>query len=445
MLVITFDLRSGSHPNVLFILTDDQRADSLGILGNPNVKTPHMDQLVRSGTFFSQAYTQGTMTPAACLPSRAMIMSGKSLFRAPMYLDTGKLLPEVFKEAGYTTFATGKWHNGTDSFLKCFDQGEAVFLGGAARDHYQVPLNYREEDQMIPYEVPGIFSTTLFADAAVSFLNKQKDSKSPFFCYVPFTAPHGPFVPPERYAEMYDPNEIVLPPNHATNLNLKEGTLGRRVREGSPQSYASYYGMISHLDFHIGRILEALKSANKTEETIIVFASDHGLSMQSHGMTGKHNAHEDASRALLSISGPGIPKNKRSPALTYLLDIYPTLSQLTGLATSESMEGQSLADIIHGERKQVRDYLLTAYMSNKRTVRNNRWKLFYDLNSKNVQLYDLVSDPYELKDLSHQKDKSSIIENLKLELTKAQNLFGDDPSKANSNFGPRRRGFFRRR
>lgn len=173
-------LQGGNRPNVLFILTDDQRADSLGMLGNPNVKTPQMDQLVRSGTFFNHAYTQGTMTPAACLPSRAMIMSGKSLFRAPLYLDKGKLLPEVFKESGYTTFATGKWHNGTDSFLKCFDRGEAVFLGGAARDHYQVPLNYREGNLMIPYEVPGVFSTTLFADAAVSFLEKTERFKIAF-------------------------------------------------------------------------------------------------------------------------------------------------------------------------------------------------------------------------------------------------------------------------
>lgn len=244
---------------------------------------------------------------------------------------------------------------------------------------------------------------------------------------------------------MYDPTEISLPPNHAMELNTKSSTLDRRFREGSPQSYASYYGMISHLDFHIGRILEALKSANKVDDTIIVFASDHGLSMQSHGQTGKHNAHEHSSRALLSISGPGLPKNKRSSALTYLFDIYPTLCRLAGLKTPEALEGRSLAGIIHGEQKHVRNYLMTAYMSNQRSIRDNRWKLFYDLNSKSVQLYDLVNDPYELKDLSNQKDKNLIVENLKLELAKARSFFRDDPSRSNSNFGPRRGGFFRRR
>ncbi len=442
-LLVALKLQGGPHPNILFILTDDQRADSLSILGNPNVKTPEMDQLVRSGTFFSQAYTQGTMTPAACLPSRAMIMSGKTLFRAPLYLDTGKLLPEVFKDAGYTTFATGKWHNGIDSFLKCFDQGEAVFFGGAARDHYQVPLNYREGDQMIPYEVPGIFSTTLFTDAAVSFLKKQKESKAPFFCYIPFTSPHGPFVPPGKFAEMYDPEKMVLPPNHTSNLKGAETNGRRRIRDGSPQSYASYYGMISHLDSQIGRIIKALKATGKSEETIIVFASDHGLSMQCHGMSGKHNPYEHASRALLSISGPGIPRNQTSPALTYLLDIFPTLCQLSDLPIPEAVEGRSLAEIIQGRKTKVRDYLFTAYMSNERSIRDKRWKLFYDLNSKTARLFDLKNDPYELTDLSHDTSKFPIIENLRIELAKAQKILGDEPSS--TRFEQRRRGFFRRR
>jgi arylsulfatase A-like enzyme len=355
-------LQGANRPNVLFMLTDDQRADSVGVLGNPNVKTPNMDHLIESGTFFSQTYIQGSMTPATCLPSRAMIMSGKSLFRAPMQLDKGKLLPEVFSEAGYTTFATGKWHNGAESFLKCFEQGEAIFLGGAARDHYRVPLNYRDGKDLVPYEVPGVFSTTLFADAAISFLKKQKDTHSPFFCYVPFTAPHSPFVPPEKYADMYDPNEIVLPPNHAKNLSNTSLPTRRGLREGTPENMSAYYGMISHLDSQIGRILETLESINKTESTIIVFASDHGLSMQSHGKVGKHNAHEDSSRSLLSISGPGIPKNKRNSALAYLFDIYPSLCELTGIQIPESVEGQSLAGVIKGKESKVRDFLFTAYI-----------------------------------------------------------------------------------
>ena len=125
---LTITLAQGSKPNILFLFTDDQRFDSFGALGNPDVKTPHMDRLINGGTLFTQAHIQGSMITATCLPSRAMIMSGKSLFRAPMQLDAGVLLPQALKKAGYTTFATGKWHNGTESFLQCFDQAEAVFF-----------------------------------------------------------------------------------------------------------------------------------------------------------------------------------------------------------------------------------------------------------------------------------------------------------------------------
>lgn len=438
-------IHGGSRPNVIFILTDDQRADSLGILGNPNVKTPNMDRLIESGTFFSQTYIQGTMTQATCLPSRAMIMSGKSLFRAPMKLDEGKLLPESFKDAGYNTFATGKWHNGTGSFLKCFNEGEAVFLGGAARDHYQVPLNYRDGDHMEPYELPGVFSTTLFADAAITFLKNQSQAEAPFFCYIPFTAPHSPFDPPGKYATMYDPEKIVLPPNHSNILGDAARPNRRRPIEGKPESIAAYYGMISHLDFHIGRILKALETTGKTNETVIVFATDHGLSMQSHAKTGKHNAFEDSSKAILSISGPGIPKNKRSPALAYLYDIYPTLCELSGLNIPVGIEGRSLAGIIKGKKTKVRDFLFTAYMANERTIRNDRWKLFTGLDENQIQLFDLLNDPYELKDLSNQPQNQLLIKNLKAELVKARDYYGDDPSISNSGFAPRRGGLFRRR
>ena len=104
------------RPNVVFIFTADQRPDAFGAVGNPDVKTPNMDRLFHNGFVFKQAYIQGSMTFATCLPSRAMLMSGKSLFRAPMRLDSGTILPQALRKGGYHTFATGKWHNGELSF-----------------------------------------------------------------------------------------------------------------------------------------------------------------------------------------------------------------------------------------------------------------------------------------------------------------------------------------
>ena len=206
---------AAKRPNVLFIFTDDQRPDAFGALGNPDIKTPNMDRIINSGFVFNRAYIQGSMTNAPCLPSRAMIMSGKPLFRAPLQLDSGVLMPQVFQKAGYQTFATGKWHNGASSFEKCFNEAEAVFFGGAARTHINVPVNRMIAGLMVPYDAGETFSTDLFADAAIEFIEGQSEKEQPFFCYIPFTAPHSPVTPPGKWATMYDPDKITLPPNHA--------------------------------------------------------------------------------------------------------------------------------------------------------------------------------------------------------------------------------------
>ena len=435
---------AAKRPNVLFIFTDDQRPDAFGALGNPDIKTPNMDRIINSGFVFNRAYIQGSMTFATCLPSRAMIMSGKPLFRAPLQLDSGVLMPQVFQKSGYRTFATGKWHNGESSFEKCFDEAEAVFFGGAARTHINVPVNRMIAGLMVPYDAGETFSTDLFTDAAIEFIEGQSEKEQPFFCYIPFTAPHSPVTPPGKWATMYDPDKITLPPNHAAlrpdlvdqqqSTSRRGGGRGGRGRQGgdvSPvdrakQRYAAYYGLISHLDHHIGRVLDTLKKTGQAENTIILFATDHGMSMDSHGQSGKHNAYEHTSRVQMVASGAGVPKGS-SDALVYLYDIYPTLCGLTGLPIPDEVEGKSLAKVIHGKQAKVRDHLFTAYMDDQRTIRDDRWKLFYRSKEDRAALYDLKNDPHELNDLAAKPENKDRIAKLKVELAKAQQLYGDTP------------------
>ena len=435
---------AAKRPNVLFIFTDDQRPDAFGALGNPDIKTPNMDRIINSGFVFNRAYIQGSMTNATCLPSRAMIMSGKPLFRAPLQLDSGVLMPQVFQKAGYQTFATGKWHNGASSFEKCFNEAEAVFFGGAARTHINVPVNRMIAGLMVPYDAGETFSTDLFADAAIEFIEGQSEKEQPFFCYIPFTAPHSPVTPPGKWATMYDPDKITLPPNHAAlrpelvdqrqGASRRGGGRGGRGREGgdgSPvdrakQRYAAYYGLISHLDHHIGRVIDTLEKTGQAENTIILFATDHGMAMDSHGQSGKHNAYEHTSRVQIVASGAGVPKGS-SDALVYLYDIYPTLCGLTGLSIPDEVEGKSLAKVIHGKQAKVRDHLFTAYMDDQRTIRDDRWKLFYRSKEDRAALYDLKNDPHELKDLAAKPENKDRIAKLKVELAKAQQLYGDTP------------------
>ena len=438
---IASSLAAAKRPNVLFIFTDDQRPDAFSALGNPDIKTPNMDRIINSGFVFNQAYIQGTMTGATCLPSRAMLMSGKGLFRAPLRLDSGVLMPQVFKKAGYKTFATGKWHNGELSFENCFDEAEAVFFGGAARSHVNVPVHQMIAGLMVPYDAGETFSTDMFAAAAIDFIERQSKTEQPFFCYIPFTAPHSPVTPPGKWAAMYDPKKITLPPNHSAlrpdltdkrqSTGGRGGGRGGRGGDAAPvdrakQQYAAYYGLISHLDHHIGLVLDTLEKTGQAENTIILFATDHGMAMNSHGQSGKQNAYEHTSRVQIFASGAGVPKGS-SDALVYLYDIYPTLCGLTGLPIPDEVEGKSLAEVIHGKQAKVRNYLFTAYMDDQRAIRDDRWKLFYRPKEDRAALYDLKNDPHELNDLAAKPENKDRIAKLKVELAKAQQLYGDTP------------------
>ena len=184
--------------------------------------------------------------------------------------------------------------------------------------------------------------------------------------------------------------------------------------------------MISHLDHHIGRVLDTLEKTGQAENTIILFATDHGMAMNSHGQSGKHNAYEHTSRVQIFASGAGVPKGS-SDALVYLYDIYPTLCGLTGLPIPDEVEGKSLAGVIHGKQAKVRNHLFTAYMDDQRAIRDDRWKLFYRPKEDRAALYDLKNDPHELNDLAAKPENKDRIAKLKVELAKAQQLYGDTP------------------
>ncbi|HEU5117921.1 MAG TPA: sulfatase-like hydrolase/transferase, partial [Isosphaeraceae bacterium] len=198
-------------PNVLLLFADDQRADTIGAWGNPHIQTPNLDRLVHQGTSFRNNYCFGSNSGAVCMPSRAMLMSGRTWLDVPLDLHGATLLPELLRNAGYATFATGKWHNGQESFQRAFPNGKSVFFGGMA-DHTQVPVADVQNGKILNARTAEKFSSEQFADAAIGFLDSQKGD-APFFCYVAFTAPHDPRNPPEKYREMYYRRRPPLPAN----------------------------------------------------------------------------------------------------------------------------------------------------------------------------------------------------------------------------------------
>lgn len=397
------------RPNILFLFADDQRADTIGAWGNPHIKTPTLDKLVEAGCSFRGNYIFGGNSGAVCMPSRAMLMSGRSWFHVDTKkLSDAKLMPELLGENGYVTFGTGKWHNGQESWLRAFQRGKTVMFGGMS-DHSKVPVQDLGPDgKLTPERTGEKFSSELFADSVIEFL-KQHDGQKPFFAYAAFTAPHDPRMPPPRQARSYYRNKPPLPPNFLPQFPFDNGHMTKcrdenlaawpRTEGVIRDQLAEYYGMITHLDGQIGRILKALKRTRMANNTIIIYAADNGLALGSHGLLGKQNVFEHSMRVPLIFVGPGIPAGRSTQAFTYLLDIFPTVCDVTGIAPPDRLEGESLRPLWEGRKEKLRDSVFLPYMQIQRAVRDERWKLIAYPQISHLQLFDLQADPNEQTNL----------------------------------------------
>jgi len=397
-------------PNILFLFADDQRADAIGASGNTYIRTPNIDLLAKSGVRFTSSYVMGGHHGAISAPSRAMLMSGKSLFHVYDRLEGVHTMPIHFAENGYETFGTGKWHNGAPTFEASFQKGKNVMIGGMS-DHYNVPCRDLGKDRKLTKPVTKGFSTDLFAESAIEYLDNYAKGKreNPFFCYVAFTAPHDPRSPRKDYIGMYPPESIPLPGNFKPlhpfafdQLNIRDENLAPwpRTPEIIQESLADYYALISHLDSRIGDLIQALKSNGLFENTIIVYAADNGLAIGSHGLLGKQDLYEHSMNVPLILSGPGIPKEKVSDALVYLYDLFPTLSSLCQLPPPTGVDGKDLVQVIIGRSEGVRTALYTAYRNTVRAVRTKEWKIIYYPRRNFTQLFNLKKDPLEINNLA---------------------------------------------
>ncbi len=423
-----------ARPNILFLFADDQRPDTIGAWGNDEIRTPHIDGLAREGFSFRANYCMGSPHGAVCLPSRAMLMSGMAYFRVPSDLEGVTMLPEVLARNGYLTFGTGKWHNGARSFERGFERGRGVFLGGMS-DHTLVPIHDLDEHRKLgDKRVAKEFSSELFANQVIEFLGSH-DGERPFFAYCAFSAPHDPRQPPGSYREMYHAAPPPLPANFLPqhpfdigDLQVRDEKLAAWPREESVirDQLCEYYGLISHLDAQIGRILAALEESDFADDTIVVYAADHGLAMGSHGLLGKQSVYEHSMGCPLIIKGPGIPKGSESRAFTYLLDLFPTIAAMTGTKSPPALDGRDLSPVIAGEKAGVRDSIFLAYGTTQRAVRDGRWKLIRYPKIDHLQLFDLEADPDEMRDLGGEPEQAERIARMTELMRGWQRGLGDD-------------------
>lgn len=457
-----------SKPNILFLFADDMRYDTIAAIGNPQIITPNLDELVKNGTSFLNAHIPGATHAAVCMPSRAMLNTGRFLFSLEKH---GSVIPkehalmgETLKNSGYNTFGTGKWHNCPEAYARSFTDGAEIYFGGMY-DHWKVPAysfdptgEYSNviNDVMNPMSENGItqrrcdhvtlgkHSTDLFREATCKWLEGY-DSDKPFYAYVSYMAPHDPRSMPQKYMDMYNREDITVPENFMDEHPFEFGARNFRDEKLAPyprdledtrRHIHEYYAIISHLDDSIGQIIESLKKNGQYENTIIIFAADNGLAVGQHGLMGKQNNYEHSIRVPLVMSGPDISKDETRDSYVYLTDIFPTLCDLVGIETPDTVEGISFKTVLTDNAIKTRDLLFAVFEDKIRTIKDYQYKIIeykYE-NLRKTQLFDLMNDPLELNNLAHDEKMQPIVKRLRNEMKCYAKACGDTFSDEGKRF-----------
>ena len=435
-----------NQPNILWICTDQQRADTIGALGNKFVRTPHINALASQGTAFTSAYCQSPV----CTPSRASFLTGRyprttrCRQNGQAIPSTEKLISRLLADAGYTCGLAGKLHLATCAngvVEKRIDDGYKVFHWSHhpqpdwPENAYTQWLTQQGQTwdklykgQSTPYIKEGIpaeySQTTWCANMAIDFIKEQKGSPW-FFSYNCF-APHHPFDPPANYLARYNPENLPTPkykPNEANSKTTYQ-RLDSEFAHSDPNSYhvaamtdrdkqqvtAAYYAMVDLIDFNVGRMVAALNETEQLNNTIVIFMSDHGEMLGDHGiyLKGPH-FYEEAVRVPLIFSWPGQFKTGlKVDGLTELIDITPTLLDAAGLSIPQFIQGKTLLPILSGKANpdHHRNSVFSEYYnawSHKHSYgtmhRTNIHKMIVYHGTDQGELYDLDKDPDEFNNL----------------------------------------------
>ncbi|MCF7785393.1 MAG: sulfatase-like hydrolase/transferase [Prosthecobacter sp.] len=435
LFLLTFVTCLHAAPNILFIVADDQRPDTIHALGNGVIDTPNLDRLVARGTTFTRAYAGYPI----CHVSRAQILTGNLAFKALPKYPGGAIDPSLatlggtLQKAGYHTCYSGKWHNDGHPKQRGYTTTSGLYSSGGGKSVTQPDIDDRgrpltgyrgwtfKDDNNQAELGKGVGlqpdNSRHIADGAIHAIQAAPVGK-PLFLHVNFAFPHDPRQWPAGMKDRYAASKMPLPSNFAPQHPFDHGNIsGRdelllptpRIRSEVREELAIYYAMITDLDAQLGRILDALPAP---DDTIIIFTSDQGLALGSHGLLGKQNEYEHSIRSPLIICGPGLPKNERSAALANLNDLFPTLCELTGIAVPPTVQSKSLAPLLRHQADRVHDFVTGVFTDTQRMICDERWKLVLYPKAGREQLFDLQSDPNELHDLSadpaHQATKSEM-------------------------------------
>jgi len=390
-------------PNVLYVFSDMQRAYSMGCYGDTNARTPVLDKFAAQGARFDTAMSN---TPVSC-PHRACLMSGQYAHHHGMISNGVNFLPEVkcfaetFSAAGYTTAYVGKWHlqfpaEGSDTRRFGFPAVDKKFA------------HYKTEHTVKPC-----------ADKTIEFINELCASSKPWLCMLSWLPPHAPYKASPGYASHF--NTLALPPN---------------VPNGDPRDFAlnslpDYYGMIEEIDTEFGRILSALETAGVADDTIVVFSSDHGDMIGSHGYMNKRWPYEESARVPLLIRYPkAIKPNTVISDPIGTPDMYPTIAGLAGVASPVGLDGLDFSGLVTGKAYAPRDYVYLAMhyayvpWPGWRAIRTGDY-IYARVVDKPWLLFDMKNDPWQMINLIDDPSSKSLVEEMDKRLVSIIKETGD--------------------
>ncbi|MCH7557437.1 MAG: sulfatase [Planctomycetes bacterium] len=412
--------RAARRPNIIFILTDDQRYDAMSCAGHPWLKTPNMDRLAEEGVLFNNAF----VTTSLCSPSRASFLTGCYAHTHEVFMNNGRdpnpsipTFPQLLRKAGYQTAFIGKWHMArTNSPQPGFDHWVS-FSGQGRYDKNKLNV----DGEIVQSEV---YITDELTNYAVRFLRRKHDR--PFMLYLSHKAVHAPFKPAERHENLYSDIEIKSQHNPNDNLAAKP-EWGRKMDKNWKSQIRDYMRSLVAVDESLGRVLETLEAENILDDTAIVFAGDNGYFHGEHGgMWDKRAAYEPSIRIPLLMRYPPLARpGARCDAMVLNIDLAPTLLELAGVGVPGTMQGQSWLGVIKG--RPGRESFLYEYFQEvdrkyKRptvlAVRTKQWKyVTYPLAGKLTdELYDMKNDPQELNNLIGNAGCADVVEQMKKEL-----------------------------